>query len=877
MKNNIKICWVSNMQTFTAKIYFTIFLLQATQLALAQFTDDFSDNDFLNFPTWTGDGSRFVVSEQELKLDAPHEDGTAFLSTPSQAALNASWEFKVKMEFNPSASNYSRVYLMSDRADLSGPLNGYFVLIGDNKNEVSLYRQNEMTTAKIIDGRDGLLDLATIELTIRVHRDRDNGWQLSTDLGSSGNFFVEGSSDDDTFAASMYFGVLCSYTATRSDKFTFDDFNIQGGILKDDTAPSLVNLEIKSSQELHLTFSESLNSADATTTGNYTVSPAVGNPINASVLSDQKTVILTFEKSFLENSPYVITITGITDVSGNLMEALNTEFIFSSPGQPYPKAIIITEIFADPSPLVGLPESEFVEIYNRSEHSYNLSGWKLTDQNSVVTLPDFALHPLDYVVLAPAGSVFPGVEKVLQLPNFPSLNNAADVLILRTSDNVTIDSVNYSDSWYKDEDKRNGGWTLEIIDPSNICSEYQNWSASENDLGGTPGSQNSVFVNKRDLTGPTLVAAVPLNPLLLQLQFDEKLEKPLSQHLSLNITPSLAIRNVEFSGPSLTSLEISLEQEIQPGVAYSIVTENLYDCAGNSVQAGKDIAEFGLPEEADSLDVLINEILFNPRPTGVDFLELANNSSKFINLRNWSLAAMDEDGMLKNKTPLTSGDLLFKPGAILAIAEDPNILLGEYFTQQQQNLLQADRLPPFNDDHGSVALVDPSGNVIDYLIYSKDMHSIFIKDDEGVSLERIAFTNASQTQNWKSASSSVGFATPGYVNSNAIQQSTQSQHVKVDPEIFNPFGQQLTFALIHYNFEQGGFVANVKIFDSQGHQNKELANNDVVGTAGFYRWDGDRDDGTRAGVGYYMVWFEIFDDRGSVQNFRARVAIAASF
>jgi hypothetical protein len=167
--------------------------------------------------------------------------------------------------------------------------------------------------------------------------------------------------------------------------------------------------------------------------------------------------------------------------------------------------------------------------------------------------------------------------------------------------------------------------------------------------------------------------------------------------------------------------------------------------------------------------------------------------------------------------------------------------------------------------------------VIDDFTYTKDMHSVFIKDEEGVSLERISFA-ASTAQNWKSASSTVGFATPGYTNSNALpEMSTISPVLSVEPEIFDPLGGQNNFALIHYNFENGGQVANVKVFDSQGRLTKEIANNDVVGTRGFYRWDGDRNDGTKAAIGYYLVWFEVFDDAGGVRNFRLPVAIASTF
>ena len=106
MKNKMQICWVSNLQTFTAKIYFTFSLFCVTQLALAQFVDNFSDNDFTRSPPWTGDTTRFIVSDNQLKLEAPVEDGVAFLSTISPVGTDATWEFKLKLEFNPSANHH---------------------------------------------------------------------------------------------------------------------------------------------------------------------------------------------------------------------------------------------------------------------------------------------------------------------------------------------------------------------------------------------------------------------------------------------------------------------------------------------------------------------------------------------------------------------------------------------------------------------------------------------------------------------------------------------------------------------------------------------------------------------------------------------------
>ena len=47
--------------------------------------------------------------------------------------------------------------------------------------------------------------------------------------------------------------------------------------------------------------------------------------------------------------------------------------------------------------------------------------------------------------------------------------------------------------------------------------------------------------------------------------------------------------------------------------------------------------------------------------------------------------------------------------------------------------------PSLPDDEGTIALVSEQGKVIDYFSYTKDLHSELIKDEEGVSLERISF------------------------------------------------------------------------------------------------------------------------------------------
>jgi flagellar hook assembly protein FlgD len=69
--------------------------------------------------------------------------------------------------------------------------------------------------------------------------------------------------------------------------------------------------------------------------------------------------------------------------------------------------------------------------------------------------------------------------------------------------------------------------------------------------------------------------------------------------------------------------------------------------------------------------------------------------------------------------------------------------------------------------------------------------------------------------------------------------------------------------------------ANVKILDQQGRTIKELASNELLGMTGFFRWDGETEEGGNARIGYYIVWVELFDMDGSVVTFKKRVVIAS--
>ena len=849
-------------------------ILVASLDCSGQFTDNFSDGDYTLNPAWTPDNpANWIVTSNRLRSNSTTLNSTFFISTASTQALNAQWEFYVNLQFNTSSANFVDAYLTSSTASMASA-NGYFVRIGGTPDEISLYKSTAGVGTILINGVDGITNNSNTILKIKVTRNNANLWTLERDISGAGNSYVsEGTVTDNSFSTSSFFGIrITQSTSSFFNKHFFADFYV-GNIIVDTTPPVLNSTTVVSATEINLVFNENLDPVSTLLVSNYSANNGLGNPATAELQADQKTVKLTFFKTFANGIQNQLTLSGIKDLLGNAMSSTTQNFLFFQPAPTKNKDLIITEIFADPSPQIGLPDVEFIEIYNRSNNPIDLNGWKLSDGSSIATFPSQIVLPNEYWIVTSSTSVskFTPFGKTIGLANFPTLNNDSDVLTLKTS--ITIDSVAYNSSWYRDEDQANGGWSLEIIDINNTCGEGNNWIAAADPKGGTPGKQNSVLANKPDLTGPRLLTVTPVNSTQLLLTFDEKLEKPLGL-LSVALAPPTPISKVSFNNQALTEIKIDLSQALEQRKLFTIQVGNLRDCAGNFIQEAFSQLSFALPEAADSLDIVVNEILFNPRPGGVDFVEIFNKSPKYINLKNFKIGNY-EKGVIKNAKSISS-NLIIAPSSFLAITTAGAVLKTQYVMSDETNFFRND-LPSFNDDEGSVALINSEGKLVDYFSYSDQYHSRLLKDEEGVSLERISFTlNTNEPSNWKSANASVGFATPGYLNSNSRPESAINENaVLVEPQVFSPNRPGQDFSKINYRFEQSGLVANVKILDQQGRLIKTIINNATLAFEGFLRWDGDQDDGSKARLGYYVVWFEVFDLAGNVNTIRKRVVIAA--
>jgi hypothetical protein len=274
-------------------------------------------------------------------------------------------------------------------------------------------------------------------------------------------------------------------------------------------------------------------------------------------------------------------------------------------------------------------------------------------------------------------------------------------------------------------------------------------------------------------------------------------------------------------------------------------------------------------------DILINEVLFDPYPGGVDFVELYNQSDKNIRLDYLFLANRDANAEIRQQIQLSTQELLFPAKTYLVLSEDEEKVLVFYETSCRECFLKLPRLPAYNNDAGDVVLLNGQSEVVDEMHYSAKMHHPLLVDEEGVSLERVSFeAPAFEPSNWASASAAVHFATPGYKNSMAGNEAADRDLVKLEPKSFSPNDDGYNdYLSISYQFENPNYVANLKIFDSKGLPVCNLVKNEPIGTKGEWIWTGKQDDGKRSRLGIYIVWLELFDANGDVKRFKKTCSI----
>lgn len=671
--------------------------------------------------------------------------------------------------------------------------------------------------------------------------------------------------------------------------------NSVAGLFGDTQAPQFLFAEANEATSVSLNFNEPLDENSASDAINYSISGGI--TITSVTVESPTSVTLWFSQPLQEGVIYTITAGNMTDCMGNVTTIFTTQVALPQTATPY--NVLITEIYADTDapdeynwPQPRLPEAQYIELFNRSDKTISLKNWTVFDAADTATIEaNFLLLPQQYVVVGSAADADLlanlGVP-FLAITSFPQPNTTGDILGVANANGLLIYAIQYEKSWYRDDRKEEGQWSLEMIDTNNPCEGAANWRASEADRGGTPGALNSVAGPNPDQKVPDLLRAEVIASTAISLYFNETLDLQTASNTA-NYTinsgaATLTISSAVPVAPLYREVLLYLSTPVLPATVYNLQVNLVSDCGGNPVGI-YHTAKVGIPESAEPNDVIINELLFNPKGDGYDYVELYNRSNKIVSLDSWFIANALVDAnpdSLINFTPLTNGErfTLF-PDSYVALTENPDWVQATYGlcgrAISPQTLLKAD-LPSMNDDEGVVAIVDLTlTDTLDKVHYYDSWHYALLDNVDGAALERINYNNASQDKNnWQSAASTFCYGTPGYKNSQFfVAGNAEENAVLIDPPSFSPDNDGYNdAATINYTLDGTNYTIDIMIYDERGREVTHLVKNEVAGPQGYYKWDGIADNGEKATVGIYVVRAQFFAPDGKVKSYRKTVVLA---
>ena len=553
--------------------------------------------------------------------------------------------------------------------------------------------------------------------------------------------------------------------------------------------------------------------------------------------------------------------------------------------QGYGYTVVISEIMADPYPARGLPEVEWIELTNISATMLNVGGFRIAKPGSVSgPLPALLLEPGQQLIVC-STSALPLMQafgKAVSITSFPSLGNAGDLLVLRGPQGQTMHAIDYSDGWYRNELKKNGGWSLEMIDLNVPCMGKENWQASIDDRGGTPGRPNASMHPARDTWAPQLLHIFPLDSFHLRCVFGHSLDSmenihPLQFDVDHGIGPP---STVMITPPLMKEAVLTIRSPLQRGKLYQVSCKEMSNCSGkmSSVQS----CMTGLPSGLKPGEVVINEIMTNPTPGSADYVELYNASPYPVNLDNCHLANRNDAGLVSNISELQTGDRLLLPGGYAVFTEDSAAIIRNYRLQDKPiaiaNLFQVNDLPAYPDDKGNVILTDQQGNLVDEVPYLDDWHHPLLVNTEGVSLERIEASMPSPgASTWHSASSLSNYGTPGYRNSQAGLEDEQTNRVNVYPATISPDNDgHDDYVTISFHLETPGTIMYLQVYSLGGALVRKPDHLQLNGREGKFTWDGLGSDRKRLPAGIYILCVNWQDLQGHTYRKRFPVVVTKS-
>lgn len=510
--------------------------------------------------------------------------------------------------------------------------------------------------------------------------------------------------------------------------------------------------------------------------------------------------------------------------------------------------IILNEVMFSPRE----QESEWIELYNRSDITVPLQTITINDASGGKIQADGMLYPHQYAVVAEETSslayLYPDIELALThtATHWTSLNNTTETLAVQLADQEKgLDSLQYDGSDYL------YGYSIERNNP--YTEEQSIWQSSQSPYHGTPTMINSTVILTYDAS--------------VQFQYFERgsnlLHHLLIRNRGIINIPQITIKIYQRDCATAEITQVGSQiVELADSLCFTLSTESSNNrpsvfwyvlCSELDQNAENDTA-FSFQNEGQSA-LVINEIMYRPSTGHAEWLELKRNSNYMPKVRLSLVLGSDS----------TCVDYKGQEYVLITGSTADSIdIISSYETQDCPIYLG---LPSLSNEGETLALRDNYGNHYEAFIYP-----ITKITQSGISLERIESFTAPITDNWEACISPAG-ATPGKRNSVESPIVTNQSRLIITPNPFSPYKHEITTIQCQLTVPVAALEAT--IYDLKGRTVRVLTNQTFVSGNCTLLWNGNDKAGKRVPIGIYLLDIKaVNESRKSVYHTTVKVIVA---
>lgn len=806
--------------------------------------EDFSQGYPHGLAEWKGDtADYFVNGVQQLQLDRSGS-GISSIWTDIELQGSMQWSLWLKLSFNTSVNNHARWILYRDSLN-----RGLDIRIGGANDSLNLLYHDNGADSLLCSGlhthtgssSTSKFLLARYEDSLLTLLSSNDSIQWITECSAS--IFIPG--------MSAICGLESKVTSSNSSKVRFDCF-AWSRIYPDTTGPIILKWLMPYRDEIILLLNEGVDT-NSTNPSDFQCEGQAANSIQYT--ADQDTIHLRYSLPLPDRQWLMLEIPVLCDTLQNCSPDSSFNCFYMK--MEYAD-IQITEIMADPSPPMDLPETEYLELHNRTGFPVKLEDWKLRINDDTKLMPTVMMEPNSFHLVMKESELqaWPDSMSKIAMASVTLPNNGSTIS-LRDKNGQLIHAVRYESSDWGEGVKSDGGWSLERIDVSNN-SEDKNWAISTDPSGGSPGRTNPLSATMADKLAPGFIRAVPLDLTTFNLCFDQQLDSSIvADPKLLTSHDGLDIESYSWISDYHDAISVHLEHGMQQGSLYSFEGVAAMDLNGNQGNHNWN-ALLGWPEWPDSADIIINEILFDVAENEFEFIEIYNRSQKLISLKYLALGEYDTSiAMPISMYPLSDDHRLLFPGDYIYLTRNTEAVAFRYGLRSSQTGARVENLFNLSDAGSTLCLLSMGGEVLDMTSYNKEMHHPAMMASESYSLERVSpELPATDVGSWQSASITGPGASPGFVNS-CMQNPFSSDEdavFSIHPTLISPdldgYADQM---LICWEGLEPGSVIDIDIYTLQGLCVYRLIEEIPAGSRDCIAYNGRDADGKMLPEGIYVL------------------------